>query len=160
LELLSTDEELKTLVENTSQCIPAGGRYSDYVSQALQEVMVKVGNVLLRSLAVLFPEVYRLFINEALQRALVGHMSLDESDIMQEMPRRCLLSRLIGFFGKHLVFECKQRSCGVLLYRRGADLGVCLSKTLKLLQGTTNSVINYQPQCQEPAHRTTTIIYL
>ena len=31
LELLSTDEELKTLVENPSQCIPAGGRYSDYV---------------------------------------------------------------------------------------------------------------------------------
>ena len=47
-------------------------------------------------------------------------------------------------------FECKQHSCGVLLYRLGADLGVCLLKTLKL-QGTTNSVINYQPQCQEPA---------
>jgi len=26
LELLSIDEELKTLVENPSQCIPAGGR--------------------------------------------------------------------------------------------------------------------------------------
>jgi len=54
-------------------------------------------------------------------------------------------------FGKHLVFECKQHSCGVLLYRCGADLGVCLSKILKFLHGTTNSVINYQPQCQEPA---------
>jgi len=85
MELLSTNEELKTLVENPSQCIPAGGRYSDYVSQALQEVMVKV-NILLRNVALLFPEVYRLFINEALQRALVGHTSLDESDIM---PRRC-----------------------------------------------------------------------
>ena len=82
MELLSTNEEL---VENPSQCIPAGGRYSDYVSQVLQEVMVKV-NILLRNVALLFPEVYRLFINEALQRALVGHTSLDESDIM---PRRC-----------------------------------------------------------------------
>jgi len=71
MELLSTNEELKTLVENPSQCIPAGRRYSDYVSQALQEVMVKV-NILLRNVALLFPEVYRLFINEALQRALVG----------------------------------------------------------------------------------------
>ena len=44
LELLSTDEELKTLVENPSQCIPAGGRYSDYVSQVLQEVRVRVRN--------------------------------------------------------------------------------------------------------------------
>ena len=85
MELLSTNEELKTLVENPSQCISAGGRYSDYVSQALQEVMVKV-NILLRNVALLFPEVYRLFINEALQRALVGHTSLDESGIM---PRRC-----------------------------------------------------------------------
>ena len=50
------------------------------------------------------------------------------------------------------LFECKQRSCGVLIFRHGADLTLCLSKTLKLLQRTNKSIlINTQHfQCAEP----------
>ena len=53
---------------------------------------------------------------------------------------------------ENIVFECKQRSCGVLIFRRGADLTLCLSKTLKLFQGTDNSIlINTQhSQSAEP----------
>ena len=68
------------------------------------------------------------------------------------MPKQCVLSILVSYFGKHIVFECKQRSCGVLIFRCGADLTMCLSKTLKLLQGTDNFIlINTQhSQSAEP----------
>lgn len=36
----------------------------------------------------------------------------------------------------------KLKSCGILLYQRGADLALILSKTLKLLQKTSHSILN------------------
>lgn len=132
-----------------------GDKYPSYIAQALQEVLAKVGIVLLKNLAVLLPEVYQLFTSEALNRAAQLGLEQSESVVTQEMPKRCVLSILASFFGKHIVFECKQRSCGVLIFRHGADLTLCLSKTLKLLQRTNKSIlINTQHfQCAEPTAR-------
>ncbi len=104
-------------------------------------------------MAVLLPEVYHVFINKALNVASQLGLSLNESDVKQDMPKRCVLSRLISFFGKHIVCECKQRSCGVLISRHGADLTLCLSKTLALLQGTDKSVLINAHQPQYPGPR-------
>ena len=137
-EETSTDDELKALLQNS---IPVEDKYPRYIAQAVQEVLTKVGIVLLKSLAVLLPEVYQLFVNEALNRAAQLGLDQSESVVKQEMPKQCVLSILASFFGKHIVFECKQRSCGVLIFRHGADLTLCLSKTLKLLRGTDNSIL-------------------
>ena len=95
---------------------------------------------------------YQLFVTEALNRAVQLGLDQSESVVKHDMPKQCVLSILVSYFGKHIVFECKQRSCGVLIFRRGADLTLCLSKTLKLLQGTDNSIlINTQhSQSAEP----------
>ena len=93
---------------------------------------------------------YQLFVS--LKRAAQLGLDQSESIVKQDMPKQYVLSILASYFGKHIVFECKQRSCGVLIFRRGADLTLCLSKTLKLLQGTDNSIlINTQhSQSAEP----------
>lgn len=101
--------------------------------------MVEVGNVLLKNLAVLFPNVYDTFVKEAIKYSATP---TTEMQVKDDMPRRCALSRLVAFFGKHLVYECKQRTCGMILYRRGTDLEVCLAKSLKLLQGTGISFLS------------------
>ena len=75
----------------------------------MHQVIIAVGNVLTKSLAVLFPDVYDFYLREAVEQS---DPPLTESQVKDEMPKRYLLSRLIAFFGKHLAYECKQRGCG------------------------------------------------
>lgn len=82
---------------------------------------------------------YDTFVKEAIKYSATP---TTEMQVKNDMPRRCALSRLVAFFGKHLVYECKQRTCGMILYRRGTDLEVCLAKSLKLLQGTGISFLS------------------
>ena len=65
-----------------------GDKYPSYIAQALQEVLAKVGIVLLKKLAVLLPEVYQLFTSEALNRAAQLGLEQSESVVTQEMPKR------------------------------------------------------------------------
>lgn len=101
-------------------------------------------------MAVLLPEVYNFFLNEALKRA---GLSTTELIMKRNMPKQCVLSILINFFGKHIVYECQQWSCGVLIFRCGMNTNLCLTKTLKLLQGTDKAILvsAQQPQCIEPS---------
>ncbi len=69
------------------------------------------------------------------------------------MPKRCFLSTLLNFFGKHLTCCCKQQYIGVLLYRPGADLLYCLSKALSVMQKRSLSFlkptkcVQTEPKC-------------
>ncbi len=62
----------------------------------------------------------------------VSEMNLTHSEhqVRHEMPKRCFLSTLLNFFGKHLTCCCKQQYIGVLLYRPGTDFLDCLSKAI------------------------------
>lgn len=122
------------------------GKYTDYTAHALNEVIQKFGNVLVNNLAVLLPELYQLFIREGMKKVYEMKLSISESQLTQEMPKRCFLSRLVCFFGKHLSYACTHRSLGVLLYRQGANLQYCLSKALKLMQHTSGTSIS-EPKC-------------
>ena len=73
----------------------------------------------------------------------------DEMDTLRsEMPRKWVFSRLVNFFGHHLQYVCKLRSCGVLLYRRGTDAEVCLTKSLKIFQSTGLSFLALASDCE------------
>ena len=147
----STDAELKALLQHS---VLSGKKHADHIAQALNEVLTNVGSVLLKDLAVLLPEVYDFFVNQAVMRASQLGLSQSESHVKQDMPKRCVLSCLLGFFGKHIEYKCKQRSCGVLINRRGADLTVCLSKTLQLLQETDRSILkNMEPTVPQSADK-------
>lgn len=115
------------------------GEERSHIHSAMQQVIIAVGNVLIKNLAVLFPDVYDFYIKEAIKRS---DPPLTETQVRDEMPKRCFLSRLIACFGKHLVYECKQRSCGTLLYRCGCDLELCLARSLKFFQSTGVSFLS------------------
>ena len=83
--------------------------------------------------AVLFPDIYGFYLREAVEQS---------DPPLTESPEGYLLSRLIAFFGKHLAYECKQRGCGMLLYRRGSDFGLCLAKSLKIFRSTDVSFLS------------------
>ena len=89
--------------------------------------------MLLKSLA---PDVYKYFTFLATNEA-------KESEIRKTFPKRYLLGCITSFFGKHIVCQCKQRQHGVLLYRRGTDLGYVLSKTLHLLQKSSTTLLGF-----------------
>ena len=95
--------------------------------------------MLLKSLAVLFPDVYKYFTFLATNEA----KATSESEIRKTFPKRYLLGCITSFFGKHIVCQCKQRQHGVLLYRRGTDLGYVLSKTLHLLQKSSTTLLGF-----------------
>jgi hypothetical protein len=113
-----------------------------------------VGNVLLKGMAVLFPEVYKRFVAIATETAKTTVNQSAESDITF-LPRRVILINLMSFFGKHLICECKQLSCGLLLYRAGTDLALALSKTLSIsgfsvLENHINdSNVNIESACEQ-----------
>ena len=110
---ISFDEELKYLL--CTYIIEDD--YEDYIKLSIRQVVDMLGEVLLKKEAVLFTEVYKKFLSIATN--ISGKC---ESDIQSTMPKRCLISKLITTFGKHMVCQCKQLSCGLLLYRRGVDL--------------------------------------
>ncbi len=85
----------------------------------------------------------------------VSEMNLTHSEhqVRHEMPKRCFLSTLLNFFGKHLTCCCKQQYIGVLLYRPGTDLLDCLSKALSMMQKRSLSFlkpikcVRTEPKC-------------
>ena len=54
---------------------------------------------------------------------------------------------ITSFFWKHMICDCKQKAHGVLLYRRGTDLGQVLSKTLKLLSNSSITLLGLPKPC-------------
>lgn len=128
---MSHDRDLEELVKNYPKPKADGNERENSIEMAAHHVIRAVGNVLIRKLAVLFPDVYTTFIME-MMKAL--KLPKDEMDTLRsEMPRKWVFSRLVNFFGHHLQYVCKLRSCGVLLYQRGTDAEVCQTKSLKIL---------------------------
>ena len=117
-------------------CILIEDDYEDYIKLSIRQVVDMLGEVLLEKEAVLFTEVYKKFLSIATN--ISGKC---ESAIQSTMPKRCLISKLITTFGKHMVCQCKQLSCGLLLYRRGVDLALSLSKILAVLKSFGGSIL-------------------
>ena len=69
----------------------------------------------------------------AIQEAEKSSMPMNESDIVKTVSKQNLFALITNFYVKHMMCQCKQKTDGVLLYRTGTDLGITLSKTLKLL---------------------------
>ena len=128
-------------------------QYTEYMRLALVEIAVKLGDILLKGLAILLSELYKHLLTSGLAKARELNISISEQDIRQELPKHSFLSRLMCIFGKHLDYETKQLYIGAVLFRPGTDMLCCLSKTLKLMQNANVSVI---PVKAHPAPPTVT----
>ena len=139
----STDSELEERLH--SEELPAlwDKSYPSHFAVALKETISKLGDVLKKKLAILFPDVYRCFI-ALVKRQITGQIC--ESDISKNFPKKYLFACITSFFDKHIVCECKQRHHGRLLYRRGTDLGEVLSKTLHSIGGSGLTLLDVMPE--------------
>ena len=80
----STDDELRKLL--TSQHVPPPWAES-YTGNALRGIISKLGNILIKRLAVLFPEVYRCFIRLVIQEANASGITLSESQVCEVVSK-------------------------------------------------------------------------
>ena len=76
----STHEELEAQIQQTLD------RWTEpHITAALN--IIKLGNVLLRKLAVLFPSLYRCFVPLAIQEAVKSSMPMNESDVVKTISK-------------------------------------------------------------------------
>ena len=78
-------------------------------------------------------------------------ITLTESDVTDMIPKKHFFCYITSFFGKHMVCQCIQKGHGVLLSRRGANLGEVLSRTLKKLHHSSSTLLGFpsQPGCTD-----------
>ena len=81
----------------------------------------------------------------AIQETEKSSMPMNESDIVKTVSKQNLFALITSFYVKHMMCQCKQKIDGVLLYRTGTDLGIMLSKTLKLLGNSAMTLLGLAP---------------
>ena len=111
-QLHSGDDELRQLLESTTP----PDIVNHEISLAMRDTIRGLGDVLLQGLGVLLPELYRHFISSALQQHGDDDV-LNEQQVSRQLPKYAFLGYITSYFGKHMMWECKLRSCGILLYR-------------------------------------------
>ena len=132
-DLLSTDVELEQVLSSQSSPAP-WAETNTYVTEALQRTIQRLGDVLMKKLAVLFPDFIHLALKES-------GCSLTEVQVNETVSKKNFFGYITSFFGKHMVCQCYQRTYGVLMYRRGTNLGEVLSKTLRLSPDTSQILL-------------------
>ena len=90
-------------------------QFPEYISHGLKDAILKLGDILLKKVAILLLELYVIVIKQSMTKVSEMNLAYTEHLLRKEMPKRCFLSVLLNFFGKHLICCCKQRYIGVLL---------------------------------------------
>ena len=127
----SLDSELLILVDKLKQDmmgITISGLDS-IVEYSLLSSAIALGDNLLNQWPMFLPEVYKSFCGTFNEMSNHHNMSINVSP-ENVVSSRYLLSYLVTKLDKHLVYTMKQRSAGILLYRKGADLLLILTKIL------------------------------
>ena len=127
----SLDSELLILVDKLKQDmmgITISGLDS-IVEYSLLSSAIALGDNLLNQWPMFLPEVYKSFCGTFNEMSNHHNLSINVSP-ENVVSSRYLLSYLVTKLDKHLVYTMKQRSAGILLYRKGADLLLILTKIL------------------------------
>jgi hypothetical protein len=86
-ESTSTNEELKQLLSSPRSPAQWGESCTPHITVAMNGIITRLGDVLLKKLAVLFPDVYRCFLQLVMQEANAASTSLSESQIGDIVPK-------------------------------------------------------------------------
>ena len=123
----SRDEELQVVIDNLHISVEED-TYDDYILKALIHTLKLLGKALMKKMAALFPDIYDTFVQCAL-KAAENNIELEQT-VTTNLPKNCLLTKIITVFGKHVICDCQQLSHGLVLYRRGVNPLKTLSNTL------------------------------
>ena len=58
-----------------------------------------------------------------IQEANASGITLSESQVCEVVSKKYFFGYITSLFGKHMACQCYQRAQGVLMFRRGVDLG-------------------------------------
>ena len=133
--VISTDSDLRRLLHQTSEQSPTVDEvhtYHDVVNVALIQTVVKVGYVLLEKRALLLPKIHSNFRQVA--RTLLATKGMEEPPEFTNLSSRWLLSELIGRLQHHMMYSCKVRKYGTLIYRPSSDIVLLLTEAMWKLQ--------------------------
>ena len=97
-------------------------QFPEYISHVLKDEILKLGDILLKKVAILLSELYDIVNKQSMTKVSEMNLACTKHLLRQKMPKRCFISVLLNFFGKHLTCCFKQRYIGVLLYQPGTDL--------------------------------------
>ena len=122
---ISTDDDLKSLIDNLGQ---QATEAHDLIHRATNKMLIEVGGMLLENRAALLPTIHSEFIQYA--RDLMSESRIQELPDLQLITSRCILSEIIATFQHHVIYACKVRKYGTLVYRPNSDLVVLLSEAL------------------------------
>lgn len=130
---ISCDKELQDVLQNIPLTV-IEHEYEDHILDALSTVMYMLGEVLMKRMAVLFPEVYDKFLATVESEAKKKNATDRNLEVATVMPRKCLLMIITTVFGKHLSCERHHFSQGILFYRQGTNLGQTLAAVLSMVR--------------------------
>ena len=116
----SHDYELRALL--SSLII---NQFPEYISLGLKNAILKLGDILLKKVAILLSELYYIVIKQSMTKVSEMNLVYTEHLLRQEMHKRCFLNVLLNYFGKHLTSCCKQQYIDVLLYQSGTSFIAC-----------------------------------
>ena len=162
----SSDTEMSRLLEELDEeqiSIRVTGLDSIVEYSLLSSASV-LGHRLLKQWPMLLPVVYRHYCKTFSETADVHKLGIDVSPENVVSPRY-LLSYLVTRLGKHLQYTMKQRSAGILLYRRGSDLLLALTKVLHkerswtCSQTSNISILNSDTTPKDNDSSTTTCVW-
>ena len=122
---ISTNDDLKCLIDNLGQ---QATEAHDLIHTATNKMLIEVGGMLLENRAALLPTIHSEFIQYA--RDLMSESRIQEIPDLQLITSRCILSEIIATFQHHVIYACKVRKYGTLVYRANSDLVVLLSEAL------------------------------
>ena len=144
--VVSTDNDLRRLLYQTAEQslnLDEVHTYHDVVNVAVIETVVKVGNVLLEKRALLLPKIHSIFRQEA--RSLLATKGMEEPPDFTNLSSRWLLSELIGRLQHHMMYSCKVRKYGTLIYRPSSDIVLLLTEAMWKLQKATDEIHVHAP---------------
>ena len=128
---ISTDSDLKQLIDTYCQqihCVEKIRTPQDVINIAMAKTVVTVGNVLLENRAMLLPIIHSMFTNYA--QDLAKAEDLQEPPELKSLSSRWVLSELTAQLQHHMVYSCKVRKYGTLVYRTNSDLILLLSEAM------------------------------
>ena len=122
---ISTDDDLKSLNDNLRQ---QATKAHDLIHRATNKMLIEVGRMLLENRAALLPTIHLKFMQCA--RDLMSESRIQKLPDLQFITSRHILSEIIATFQHHVIYACKVRKYGTLVYRPNSDLVVLLSEAL------------------------------
>lgn len=148
-DLQSTQAEVRHRIGNTAK----PSTFQQVCDLATDKTVVYVGEELLQRNALLLPVVYDYF-SECLNKAL-AEVNLQGTERKTSLTSLWVLSNLISTLQHHLVYSCKARKYGTLLYRPRTDLTPILQQSLwKLRQHELKGNKIQPPQPNQPTSNT------